>query len=259
MLVKADKTVNDKIEKLFAGLEETMIQTYLEGHMGEAWVDDLENPTAAEITVSIFTFYAGDHTSPAAEEMLNNIQEDVLIITESEGWKQKLETVHIAAFEKYSRYRFEHSAEYFDRTHLENLVAQLPEPYVVKKIDQSVIELPSLHQLSQDFTGNFESKEDFLIRGIGYVVMREDKVVSGASSFSIFDDGIEIEVATYPDYRRKGLAAVASAALILGCLDNQKYPSWDADNWSSVKLAESLGYKMKEAYDTYYVTTRKKS
>ncbi|WP_225744464.1 GNAT family N-acetyltransferase [Marinilactibacillus sp. Marseille-P9653] len=256
MLVKADKTVNGQIEKLFAGLEETMIQTYLEGHMGEAWVDDLENPTAAQITVSMFTFYAGDHTSPLAEEMLNNIKEDVLIITESEGWKQKLERIHVGAFEKYSRYRFEHSADYFDRNHLENLVAQLPEPYVVKRIDQDVVELPSLHQLSPDFTGNFESSEAFLDRGVGYVVLHEDKVVSGASSFSIFDEGIEIEVGTDPEYRRKGLATVVSAALMLDCLDHQLYPSWDAENIGSAKLAESLGYVMKEPYDTYYVFKR---
>ncbi|MFC6464911.1 GNAT family N-acetyltransferase [Marinilactibacillus sp. GCM10026970] len=256
MLYKADQTVQKKIESLFKGLENTMIQTYLEGHMGEAWVDDLDKPTAAQITVSIFTFYAGNHHSPAAEEMLENLPEDALVITESEGWKQKLEAMHEGAFEKYSRYRFEHIAEFFDRNHLKKLVTQLPEPYSVRKIDQRVIELPSLHQLSPDFTGNFKSHEDFLSRGMGYVVLHEGKVVSGASSFSIFDEGIEIEVGTDPNYRRQGLAAVASAALMLDCLDNNVYPGWDAENIGSAKLAESLGYVLKEAYDTYYVSTR---
>jgi len=52
------------------------------------------------------------------------------------------------------------------------------------------------------------------------------------------------------------LATVVSAALILDCLENGKYPNWDAANTTSAKLAEKLGYEFDKAYDTYFVDNR---
>ena len=57
-----------------------------------------------------------------------------------------------------------------------------------------------------------------------------------------------------PEERRKGLAAAACAALILRCLDEGLYPSWDAQNMNSVHLAEKLGYELDHEYTAYEVT-----
>ena len=54
--------------------------------------------------------------------------------------------------------------------------------------------------------------------------------------------------------RRKGLATTASAALILRCLDEGLYPSWDAQNMNSVHLAEKLGYEFDHEYTAYEVS-----
>ncbi|WP_208560590.1 GNAT family N-acetyltransferase [Marinilactibacillus kalidii] len=259
MIKKVPEQKRRLVEPFFKQFDDTMIRTYLEGHMGEAWVDDLDQPTAAQITVSVFTFFSGDARSTAAEALLKNVPEDVLVIVETDEWKQELESVHAGHYEKYSRYRFEQSQVVLDPKHLKAIIDQLPSAYTLRKIDKAVIEMPSLHHLSPDFTGNFESAEDYLDRGIGYVVIHEDKVVSGASSFSIYDGGIEIEVGTDEGYRRQGLAAIVSAALIRDCLYQNRYPNWDAENIGSAKLAQSLGYSLKEPYDTYYVNTHKKA
>ena len=87
--------------------------------------------------------------------------------------------------------------------------------------------------------------------------MKEGQVVCGATSFSIYDDGIEIEIATHPEHRKKGLATITASALILDCLDRGIYPSWDGANNESVKLAEKLGYVFKESYDTYFIEYKK--
>lgn len=78
-----------------------------------------------------------------------------------------------------------------------------------------------------------------------------------ATSYTIYDEGIEIEVCTHPDHRRKGLATIVCAALILYCLDRGKYPNWDAANLNSVALAQKLGYTMEELCDTYYIKHKK--
>ncbi len=42
--------------------------------MGKGWVNDLDNPKVAQITVGIFVFYAGDPNTKEAEEMLQTFQ-----------------------------------------------------------------------------------------------------------------------------------------------------------------------------------------
>lgn len=90
-------------------------------------------------------------------------------------------------------------------------------------------------------------------RGIGFVLYKDETAVSGATSFSIFNGGIEIEIATHPDYRRKALATITASALMLHCLERDLYPSWDGANMESVRLAQKLGYILKEPYDTYFI------
>ncbi|MGN0484416.1 MAG: GNAT family N-acetyltransferase [Lachnospiraceae bacterium] len=58
-----------------------------------------------------------------------------------------------------------------------------------------------------------------------------------------YNEGIEIEVDTLPSERRKYLATIACSALILKCMEESLYPSWDAPDIYSVRLAEKLGYR----------------
>ena len=48
-----------------------------------------------------------------------------------------------------------------------------------------------------------------------------------------------------------GTDVYTAAALILSCLDDGLYPSWDAANMLSVRLAEKLGYEFSREYVCY--------
>ncbi len=76
----------------------------------------------------------------------------------------------------------------------------------------------------------------------------------GATPYTRYKEGIEIEVDTVEEERRNGLATAVSAALILQCLDEGLYPSWDAQNMNSVHLAEKLGYEFDHEYTAYEVS-----
>jgi hypothetical protein len=67
--------------------------------------------------------------------------------------------------------------------------------------------------VTRDFVSSFESKEKYLDIGRGVVVVRSGRIVAGASSYTRYNKGIEIEVDTVEEERRKGLATVASARL----------------------------------------------
>ena len=47
------------VSSLFAGWQETLIYSYLQGCMGECWVDQNDKPKSAQIIVTDFGFYAG--------------------------------------------------------------------------------------------------------------------------------------------------------------------------------------------------------
>lgn len=257
MIYQANDDVRKSLVPMFEGIDSTIVQSYLQGHMGTAYVDDLENPTVAQIIVGVFVFYAGNPDTGAAEEMLNNLPDYNLIIVDSDDWKKRIESVHSSRFEKFPRYRFEKDPGHLNRAHMQNLLSSIPEDYEIKKVDRDIAASASFNELSEDFVSQFDSIDDFLERGIGYAVLFEGKVVSAATSFSIYDDGLEIEIGTDPEYRRKGLAAITASALILDCLDNGLYPSWDAANAESAGLAKKLGYIFKETYDTYFIDTGK--
>ncbi|MCC9944979.1 GNAT family N-acetyltransferase, partial [Streptococcus agalactiae] len=89
--------------------------------------------------------------------------------------------------------------------------------------------------------------------GIGYVIYYQGNIIAGASSYSTYKNGIEIEVDTHPDFRRRGLATIVAAQLILTCLDKGIYPSWDAHTRTSLNLAEKLGYEFSHEYIAYEI------
>ena len=95
--------------------------------------------------------------------------------------------------------------------------------------------------------------------GRGVVALKDGKIVAGASSYTRYKNGIEIEVDTLESERRNHLATVCCSALILNCLEEGLYPSWDAHNMNSVHLAQKLGYEFSHEYAAYEVSVEKRT
>lgn len=256
-IYKVDENLRKKLYPMFENMNDTIILSCLQGHMGTAWVDDLENPKVAQLVVGVFIFYAGDPNTKGAEELLYNLKEDSLVIVDTDEWKNRIETIHKGSIEKFQRYAFKRDVKYLDYNYIKSFLNTLPEEYELKKVDLDLANSKSFQELSEDFTSQFESIEDYINKGVGYCILHNGQVVCGASSYSIYDNGIEIEIDTHPNYRRKGLATIAASALILHCLDRGIYPNWDAANLKSVNLAQKLGYVLEADYDTYYIHYKK--
>ena len=104
-----------------------------------------------------------------------------------------------------------------------------------------------------------EKQEQYLKIGRGMVIIKDGNIVAGASSYTRYNEGIEIEVDTVEAERRKHLATIVCSALILECLNEGLYPSWDAQNMNSVHLAEKLGYEFAHEYVAYEVAIEKRT
>ena len=237
-----------KVKKIFEGWEETLIFSCMQGVMGKIFVTDLDNPKAACAYVGCFAFYAGE----PSEELIKNKLGDFIIMTPgNEEWAKLIEKCYPKA-KRVMRYAIKKDTK-FDVDKLQEMLKLLPQGYELRKIDGDIYDKCLESPVTEDFVALFENKEKYLQYGRGMVIIKDGEIVSGASSYSRYREGIEIEVDTVESERRKHLATVACSALILECLKEGLYPSWDAQNMDSVKLAKKLGYEYSHEYVVYEV------
>ncbi len=239
----------DTVKPLFEGWEETLIYSCLQKVMGKIYVTDLENPKSAMAWVGVFVFYAG----VPCEELVRNKPNGFIIMTpQNEEWVKLIEKCYPHNSKRASRYAIKKNTV-FDQKLLEGYRDELPEEYTLKMIDGDLYDQCLKNPWTSDFVSVFESKDKYLEYGLGMVVLKNNEIVAGASSYTSYKEGIEIEVDTKEEERRKHLATSVCSALILECLKRGLYPSWDAQNLASVHLAEKLGYEFDHEYIIYEV------
>lgn len=236
----------EKIAPLFSGWDETLIWSVLEGHMGRAIVDSEENPVSAQLAIGDICFFGGTPSETlaakaAAEEL----------VPQNEGWEQAIERAWGDGVSRRLRYAIKKEPDVFRRDTLQYYVDSLPKEYELRLFDESICAQTFAESWSRDFCSCFQNSEDFLRRGFGIAVLHDGALVSGASSYTIYRGGIEIEIDTKPEYRQRGLATACGARLILEALNRYLYPSWDAFDLRSVALAEKLGYHLSHPYTMY--------
>lgn len=236
------------VTKLFEGWQETMVYSCLQKVMGKVFVTNTDHPKSVCAYAGCFAFYAGE---PDKEIVKNKPEGFVIMVPRNEEWAELIEECYPGA-KKVIRYAIKKDT-IFDREKLQGFVNELSAGYEIHEIDADIYDKCLGNPVTEDFVSSFESKELFLKIGRGMVIIKDGRIVSGASSYSRYNEGIEIEVDTVPDERRKNLATIACAALILRCLDENLYPSWDAQNINSVHLAEKLGYEFDHEYVAYEV------
>ncbi|MBR4798856.1 MAG: GNAT family N-acetyltransferase [Clostridia bacterium] len=231
-----------KVAGLFEGIEDTGVYSCLQGVMGKVYVTDEANPRSAMALCGAFAFYAGE---PDKELVVNKPEGYIIMVPQNDGWAKLIED-NFPAYKRI-RYAIKKGAK-FDRAKLEAMVEALPEGYELRRIDSELYDICRADPELEDYVCVFETKEKFFELGRGFVVFKDGKIVSGASSYSRYNEGIEIECGTAKEERHKGLGSAVCAKLILSCLDDGLYPSWDAANMMSVRLAEKLGYTFSHEY-----------
>ncbi|MFA9381483.1 MAG: GNAT family N-acetyltransferase [Acetanaerobacterium sp.] len=245
-----------RIAPFFTQMHDTMIQTCLQGNMGSAWADDAHHPACAMLLVANFCFLAGEVHSPNAPLLVGSLPpkgytaDDLYVVAQDDAWTALLLANHPTAA-RVSRYAIKHDGDVFDRQMLRAITGALPSDFCLKRFDEHLYHEALRSDWSCDMCAHFENAADYLKRGRGFGILYGGRLISGASSYTVYNGGIEIEIDTHKDFRRRGLALVCGAALILDCLEHGIYPSWDAANLASVRLSEKLGYHFDKEYKAY--------
>lgn len=289
-------TGTDQIRQLFAGWQETMIWSCLQGVMGHLYVHmsdnpDLEgnsdlagssntsdnpntadssnmaegsdttdnpnsahNPQSAMAILGDFCFFAGKPDEKLVAYKPAWCRQNFIIMTARQPeWLALIEKVYKEKAVKVTRFAMKKEPDVFDREKLRSLVQALPDGCTLRRIDRTLYEECRKHDWSRDLVSLYSGYEEYGKKGLGVLALLDGKPVSGASSYSRYEGGIEIEIDTRAEYRRQGLATACGAKLILECLDRGLYPSWDAQNLWSVALAEKLGYHLDHEYTAYEI------
>ncbi len=234
---------------LFSGWEETLIWSCLQGVMGKIYADDKDRPASAMAVLGDFTFFAGHPSLELVSYKPGWCRQDFMImVPQNKLWQNIITEFYKEKAKIISRYAIKKEPDIFDRAKLEKAVLSLPKEYEISMIDEKLYQMCKAEPWSVDLVSQFPDYENYRKLGIGAVIRKDNQLLSGASSYARYREGIEIEIDTKEEYRRRGLAFACGAKLILECLKLGLYPSWDAHNKGSVALAEKLGYHYSHTY-----------
>ncbi len=238
---------------LFQGWQETMIWSCLQDVMGSIYTDCLKRPSSAIAMLGDFCFLAG---KPDRELVLYGAEQKafLIMVPGSRGWAELIEQCHGTGAKKVIRYAFRKEPDVFDLEYLQREADRLPEGYVIQMMDEALFRRCREIDWCRDWVAQYENYSEYQKYGLGVVITRNKEPVSGASSYSGYRGGIEVEIDTREDHRKKGLAFICGAKLILECRKRGWYPGWDAQNPWSAALAEKLGYHLDYEYEAYEVT-----
>lgn len=147
----------------------------------------------------------------------------------------------------------------FTATSIIQELSALPKGYMVKQIDDYNFEALGGFNLSIE-SKFWKSKKDFLQNGFGFCVFNElGAPVSICYAAGLANGAAEIDVATLPDYQKRGFANIVVAAFVKYCKQHSVVANWDCfdDNLGSLKTAERIGFRQTMSYTFLSIFNKK--
>ena len=234
--------------ELFKTWKKNMVLYGLKSQIGTVYRNS--DGTTSFYDIGNFLYLAGELNSRFWEDFIRQYGLDYkIIISEDTKWQDFMRRqVGLISF---TRYSFKDKAN-FQVEFLNDLVSQLEKGYNIVSIDNHIYNCLSEDEWSQDLQGDFESYQNFTLKGgFGFVIVKNKELIAGISSGLVYQGAVEVEVATRPNEQGNGFAKKLGATMILESLNRDTFPLWDAHNVASKKVAEFLGYELVEPYEAF--------
>lgn len=242
------------IKHLFSTKHGFFFDACLYNGMGTVYADNCTSPSCAVALLGDFAVLGGTPDEPLLTALSAMRQKAFLILVgPDQGWNHCIQSVYAKYAKAITRYALKKDEHRFNAASLQKMTALLDSAYELKPIDERLYHQCLAQGWSKDLVGLYASYARYVRQGLGFCILKDGMIVSGASSYYFHETGIEVEVDTHPDYRKQGLATVCAAALILSCLDKHLFPSWDAHTTTSLHMALKLGYCFDYAYRAYEI------
>ncbi|NQW18426.1 MAG: GNAT family N-acetyltransferase [Chloroflexi bacterium] len=222
------------------------VDMVLEGLGGAAFVDDATAPNSASLTLGSYAYFGGDASSDGANGLVDLLDDGSRLMVGDQRWIN-LAITRFAGVERLHRMTFSRDALNIDILRQQSHRISDTTQIVPVGLD---LARQMMSDVDESLIGVFPDPEAFIRGGMGYVAVRGEKVICGATSAMMSADAIEIQITTADNAQRQGLATAVSATLIVECLERGIEPHWSTTNDPSRGLAEKLGYVMNGAHET---------
>lgn len=244
---------------LFGAWPETILWSVLQGKMGCLYVNPKGSPETAAAVLGDFVFLAG-RPDPDLIRFVSQLEYplDMCILMPQNGaWETAIEETLGMKAKKVIRYATEKNLSDLQNpenlARLEKIASAVPIPFEIVPFDEEIFDIAREEYWSRSQAVQFADYEEFRRHGLGFAAMLGGIMAAGASTYSYYEGGIEVQIDTDTGFRQMGLARCCGARLILECLKRGLYPSWDAHNRQSLALAQSFGYQPAGEYTAYEV------
>lgn len=231
-----------KIKPFFTDIRFYMGNSVLDGVMGKAFVDNIENPNIAFLVVRKYCFINGNINDKKLKDIIDKNFKNYTLIP-SDIIANRIEKIYSNNVQKSQRYSIKKEVS-FNIDKLYRMSNRLEKDFKLIQIDEVLADnIKKLEFIN--ITDNYKKN------GIGFCCVHNNEIIGVASSNIFYKEGIEVNIKVKEEYRRKGIATAMASKLIIECLNQNKKISWDAANLNSVSLAEKLGFEYDSAYNIY--------
>jgi len=204
---------------------------------GDIYVND-----GADVETVFFWHYCGFGyiSGKPSDEFLNDIylrmisnhnERRLILITSDDGVKDFFREKEVILDSRLEYSCLSHKC--IDETDINDFRIERIDEMNLSKIEGRII--PSF---------SWESSEQFLKEGFGYVALDQGRVCAVSFSAAVSSDEIDIGVETHEDYRGKGLATILANRMCESILKVGKKPVWahSTSNLGSMKTALKCGF-----------------
>lgn len=220
-----------------------VIDSVLEGRLGDALVDAESGPTAAILRIGCYWICGGE--AQAARSLIAEVSAGRELVIPNDSaessadWARCIDDVlgSRAAYRPMRAY----SGAGLDVARLRER-ARVDAPLSIRRLDADTARLLD-HRLEPHALQVFDDAEHFVRAGVGFGIFARDRLISAATSYAISARALEIAIATDAGHRGVGLAAAIGARLARHALEVGREPMWNAANPVSQRLARRLGFE----------------
>lgn len=240
-----------------AGMTFPLISAVIQNKQrGQVFADDRENPRAAIVVTNFgFMFLTGEESESFDDELATLFATSgkfkpsyLLWYSPPEGWQRRLDSIPDLGSRR-ERVRLDFHP---DQAGWLGEPVDSPAGFELRSLSSGLI--PKTEKFGVKLDSRFwASAADFLKNGFGICLMKGNEMVSLCYAAAVADGLAEVDVATDPEFRGRGLAGVVTRQFIKQCLDRGLAPTWDCFtyNTGSLKLARSLDFAAAVKYPFY--------
>ena len=239
---------------MFGEMDYPFIESVLTNCNGRLFGNNIISPSFLCAKIGIYCIVVGCFSEEIAKDVVEIFGNRCWIISNSKEWLDF--SIKYYGTDSELKERFSLTFKSLGANIYQDNVNVLPKGYVIKKMDMDLA-----NKIKNDWCkrlyGAFETVEDFCNRGVCFCIMKGNKIVSGISSHSITPNGFELQIMTHENFRRIGLAKIATSKFILYCLENNKIPYVEAATEISKNFAQKLGFSFKDKYPSVFFELKK--